>query len=459
MFWEGSNCECRTLLFYAYNMFFIRKLEGMKNLGNQHNQNHIMGTLQWFIFLLANSIALPIVVGGLFHLTTEEIFYLMQRTFLVVGISSFLQGWLGHRLPIADGPAGSWVGVFTVLAYATAGQDQLHSTLQILELGMIISGVILIGLGVTGFIGRILFLFTPLVTGTFLLLLCLQLSGVFLKGMLGITATASQIDGFTAIIAFSIFLFVIILSNFGKGFVKSYAVLIGLISGWILFLIAGKVTIPSQVNHFVQLPQIFAWGLPKWNTGMAVSSFVMVCILVSNTVAAIIAINQATIQKTTIEQKQLKDGTWVGGISHIISSIFSTVGVVPLPATAGFIRLTKQKYIRSFLLACMLLVVMSLFPSIIRYLASLPSAVASAVLMASFVQLIGIGLNNIKQVELNERNVTILGVAVLFGSGVMFLPSEALQSLPSVMQYIFGNGLFVGTVVSILLEQIWRIGK
>ncbi|ACK90102.1 MULTISPECIES: purine/pyrimidine permease [Bacillus cereus group] len=434
-------------------------MEGMKNLDNQHNQNHIMGTLQWFIFLLANSIALPIVVGGLFHLTTEEIFYLMQRTFFVVGISSFLQGWLGHRLPIADGPAGSWVGVFTVLAYATAGQDQLHSTLQILELGMIISGVILIGLGVTGFIGRILFLFTPLVTGTFLLLLCLQLSGVFLKGMLGITATASQIGGFTAIIAFSIFLFVIILSNFGKGFVKSYAVLIGLISGWILFLIAGKVTIPSQVNHFVQLPQIFAWGLPKWNTGMAVSSFVMVCILVSNTVAAIIAINQATIQKATIEQKQLKDGTWVGGISHIISSIFSTVGVVPLPATAGFIRLTKQKNIRSFLLACMLLVVMSLFPSIIRYLASLPSAVASAVLMASFVQLIGIGLNNIKQVELNERNVTILGVAVLFGSGVMFLPSEALQSLPSVMQYIFGNGLFVGTVVSILLEQIWRIGK
>ncbi|ARO61049.1 MULTISPECIES: purine/pyrimidine permease [Bacillus] len=431
----------------------------MKKLDNQHNQNHIMGTLQWFIFLLANSIALPIVVGGLFHLTTEEIFYLMQRTFFVVGISSFLQGWLGHRLPIADGPAGSWVGVFTVLAYATAGQDQLHSTLQILELGMIISGVILIGLGVTGFIGRILFLFTPLVTGTFLLLLCLQLSGVFLKGMLGITATISQIDGFTAMIAFSIFLFVIILSNFGKGFVKSYAVLIGLISGWVIFLIAGKVTIPSQVTHFVQLPHIFAWGLPKWNTGMAVSSFVMVCILVSNTVAAIIAINQATIHKATIEQKQLKDGTWVGGISHIISSVFSTVGVVPLPATAGFIRLTKQKYIRSFLMACALLVVMSLFPSIIRYLASLPSAVASAVLMASFVQLIGIGFNNIKQVPMSERNVTILGVAVLFGSGVMFLPSGVLQSLPSVMQYIFGNGLFVGTVVSILLEQIWRVGK
>lgn len=102
---------------------------------------------------------------------------------------------------------------------------------------------------------------------------------------------------------------------------------------------------------------------------------------------------------------------------------------------------------------------MSLFPSIIRYLASLPSAVASAVLMASFVQLIGIGFHNIKQVQLSERNVTILGVAVLFGCGVMFLPFGALQSLPSVMQNIFGNGLFVGTVVSILLDQIWRTEK
>ena len=366
----------------------------MKSLDNQHNQNHIMGTLQWFIFLLANSIALPIVVGGLFHLTTEEVFYLMQRTFFVVGISSFLQGWLGHKLPIADGPAGSWVGVFTVLAYATVGQDQLHSTLQILELGMMVVGVVLIGLGVTGVIGRILFLFTPLVTGTFLLLLCLQLSGVFLKGMLGITATVSQIDGFTALIAFGIFLFVVILSNFGKGFVKSYAVLIGLISGWIIFLIAGKVTIPSQVTQFVQLPHIFAWGIPKWNTGMAVSSFVMVCILVSNTVAAIIAINQATIHKATIEQKQLRNGTWVGGISHMISSLFSTVGVVPLPATAGFIRLTNQKKtMRSFLFALpYVLVGMSLFPSIIRYLASLPSAVVSAVLMALFVQLLELDL-------------------------------------------------------------------
>ena len=45
----------------------------------------------------------------------------------------------------------------------------------------------------------------------------------------------------------------------------------------------------------------------------------------------------------------------------MISSLFSTVGVVPLPATAGFIRLTNQKYMRSFLFACVLLVVCRFF--------------------------------------------------------------------------------------------------
>ncbi len=39
--------------FYSYNIFFIGKLEGMKKLDNQHNQNHIMGTLQWFIFFIS----------------------------------------------------------------------------------------------------------------------------------------------------------------------------------------------------------------------------------------------------------------------------------------------------------------------------------------------------------------------------------------------------------------------
>lgn len=46
----------------------------------------------------------------------------MQRTFFVVGISSFIQGFFGHRYPIAERPAGSWVSVFVILSGVTAHQ-------------------------------------------------------------------------------------------------------------------------------------------------------------------------------------------------------------------------------------------------------------------------------------------------------------------------------------------------
>ncbi len=419
--------------------------------------NNLLSILQWLIFLLANAVALPVIVGDLFHLSEAEISTLMQRTFFVVGLASFLQGWLGHRLPIADGPAGSWVGVFTILAYAAIEQNQnLHETLQVLELGMIITGVILILLGATGLVQRILSIFTPIVTGTFLLLLCFQLSGVFLKGMLQVKEAGAQLDLFTTCIAFIVFFTVIILSVAGKGWMKGYAVLIGIGLGWTLFFITGHIEKTTVSSHIVSLPEIFSWGVPKWNTGMAVSTILMVIILISNTIAALTAVNQAIYNETKMASGQLNRGTFAGGIAHILSSVFSTVGVVPLPVSAGFIRLTKQKRTAPFLIACLTLVMISLFPIITHYLALLPGSVASAALLASFVQLIGISFQNIARVPFHERSLTILGIGVLLGSGVMFLSSGVFQNLPSIIQYVFGNGLFVGTVAVIILEQAWR---
>lgn len=66
---------------------------------NKQGLNHGIGALQWLVFLLANAVALPIVIGQVFHLPDPDIAGLMQRTFFIVGISSFLQGWLGPPVP------------------------------------------------------------------------------------------------------------------------------------------------------------------------------------------------------------------------------------------------------------------------------------------------------------------------------------------------------------------------
>ncbi|WP_260284624.1 purine/pyrimidine permease [Peribacillus aracenensis] len=417
-----------------------------------------LSTFQWFIFLLANSIALPIVIGGIFHMSIGEISELMQRTFLVVGISSFMQGCFGHRYPIADGPAGSWVSVFVILADVAIQQGQnTNETLQILEGGLIVAGLLLFILGITGFVNQLLFLFTPLVTGSFLLILALQLSGVFLEGMIAFQGEHSRPDYGASAISFGVFLLIITLSVKGKGWIKSYAVLIGILLGWSLYFLLGKTSnLLSQSDSFIKLPEIFAWGVPQLNGGIILTSILFMFLLVSNTIASITAVKQVVPESRKDEKQTLNRGIWAGGISHFIASIFSTIGIVPLPVSAGFIQLTGQKQIQPFLIACLALSGIAFIPAIVNFFSLLPVPIASAALMASFVQMIGIAIQSIQREELDQRRLTILGITLLMGIGIMFLPAGIFQGLPSILQYVCSNGLLVGTMIVILLEQLWK---
>ncbi|WP_066308302.1 purine/pyrimidine permease [Bacillus sp. FJAT-29814] len=421
-------------------------------------ENNFLSTFQWFIYLLANSIALPIVIGNMFHLNGTEISTLMQRTFFMVGLSSFLQARFGHRLPIADGPAGSWVSIFVI--FASIGTEQgltALETLQTLETGVMVAGVLLLFLGITKWVRHFLFLFTPLVTGTFLFILALQLSGVFVNGMVSNSVKTGRIDSVSFIIAVLIFAFIIVLSFKGRGWLKNYAILIGIIVGWILFILLGKGTKEGSISSEIfKLPEIFPWGLPQLNVGVIITAILFTFLLISNTFAAITAAEDANPHNNYQRQERLYKGIWAGGISHILSSILTTIAVVPLPATAGFVKLTKQYRILPFLFACGILIIISLFPSIVGALASLPLPVASAALLATLVEMLGIAVRSLTKQPLTDRNITIIGVSLLLGIGTMFISADAFNGLPSIVQSIGKNGLLVGTFAAIIFEQIWK---
>lgn len=426
-----------------------------------------LNTVQWFIFLLANSVAMPIVIGSVFHLPLEEVASLMQRTFFIVGVSSLLQGALGHRYPIADGPAGSWVSVFVIMAdMALQRGENLHDTLQIIEGGLLVTGALLFLLGVSGLFYRMLSLFTPLVTGSFLLLLAIQLSGVFLKGMLGLSGEAVRMDAGTAAVAIGVFAIVIALSVKGKGWLRNYAVLIGIGLGWAAYTafglgqggVSGTGQAASPINPpWFELPELFAWGPPHWNAGIVITGALFTLILVSNTIAAISAVSQVAPASPKATPKSIYNrGSIAGGITHFLTASFSTMGLVPLPVSAGFIQLTGEKRRSPFLAACVLLALVALFPGLVHVLALLPGPVANAALFATFVQMVGISLQSILRDPLDQRRLTILGITLVFGAGLMFQPSTAFQGLSPSVQYICGNGLLIGTMLAIALEQLWK---
>jgi len=401
---------------------------------------------------------MPIVIGTVFHLSIEEVSALMQRTFFIVGISSFLQARFGHRLPIADGPAGSWVGVFIVMADVAAHQGySAKESLRLIEGGVVIAGALLLLLGLTGTVRKLLGLFTPLVTGSFLFILALQLSGVMMKGMLGMQGDNPQPDYGTAALALFVFLTIIVLSARGRGWLKQYAVLIGIAAGWLIYMLLGKQLHPFAASgSFVRFPELLAWGMQQWNGGVAITAVLFTLILVSNTIAAVTAVRQVAPGEERNPDRSLNRGIAVGGVSHWLSALFSGIAVVPLPVSAGFIRLTGQPRVQPFIWGTLALAAISLFPAIVGGAALLPVPIASGALLATFVQMLGIALHSVTKDPLNERRTTILAITLLVGVGLMFLPQAAFQGLPTILQYVFGNGLLVSTLLAIVLEQVWR---
>src|SRR5439155_20058107 len=141
--------------------------------------------VQWLFFMFANIVVIPISIGQAFHLPPAVVTASLERAFIYTGIACILQGLLGHRLPLMEGPAGLWWGVILSLAASAQALGQSLSDLGgNLEVGIIISGVLVSVLGILGVGWALRRLFTPIVTSTFYFLLGAQLIQIFFKGMI-----------------------------------------------------------------------------------------------------------------------------------------------------------------------------------------------------------------------------------------------------------------------------------
>ncbi|SMO83918.1 purine/pyrimidine permease [Melghirimyces algeriensis] len=414
------------------------------------------GSVQWFVFLVSNTVAMPIIIGQVFQLSPEEVAGLMQRAFLVIGVASFLQGWLGHRLPIADGPAGVWLGVFVITGETAIrqGQEPLEA-LQLLQGGMLVAGFFLALLGVFRLLRRMQNLFTPFITGVYLLLLVIQLSGVLLKGMLGAGGSDIRLNSETAVISLGVLFLILFLSFRGKGSWKNYAVLIGIAIGWLAVTVLGENQAVGAKGAGVA-PDVFAWGEPRWDAGILLSGLLIGLVLVSNILASVSAVGQVVGASEKNTRPGLNRSGMIAGVATVLSALFSTVGSVPLSNSAGFIQIIGQRARRPFLIGSFLMGVVAFIPPVMMWLATIPSPVTHAALAASFTGIAGIAVRNLTRQPLDERRITILGLALISGTGVMVLPASFFQSLPAVLQFVGGNGLLTGTMVAMVLEQVWR---
>ena len=415
----------------------------------------VLYALQWFFFIFASTLVIPVVVGQAFGLSQIEHAAFIQRTFLVVGIASFLQVMFGHRYPVVEGPAGMWWGIFIILINLASALGKTATEIgQSLELGLIITGIMLAVLGWTGTISKIFKFFSPIITGTYMILLTISLSGPFIKGMLGIGFHGSNTIKWP-IAVLSVFLtgFVIYLSTGKKAVLRSFSILIGISAGWLIYAVLGLADKPVMIeSSLFTLPELFAFGKPVFDVGVILTSILTGFILISNMITSIAVMGAAA--EIEPGSRTFNHGGVFTGVTHMLSGAFATIGMVPLAIAASMVEITGVAAILPFILAALMMIVIGLIPSIGMFFAALPAPVGYAVLFTTFAQLISFGFREYGKIDFNSRNLTIIGLSLMLGTGVMFIPREVLTTVHPIFSYFLGNGLILGVLFSMFLEHI-----
>ncbi len=415
----------------------------------------VLYAAQWLFFTLANSAVVPVVVGNALGLDQAGVAGLVQRTFFFQGVASFLQVGLGHRLPIIEGPSGMWWGIFITLAAIAPGLGKPLSVLRTdLELGVMAAGTIVLLTGVSGLVGKARQLFTPPVTGSVLVLLGIQLSGTFVRGMLGLGAGSGVVDWRACLVSLSVVTVVVLVNLKARGFIKSLAVLAGIAAGWLAAFPAGLAGgLEWGAGSFISTPEIFAWGPPTFDGGVVLACVLTGLLVLSNLVASIMAMEKALgVELPAITYNR---GVALTGLADILAGTGATVGFVPYSAGAAMVSMTGVASRLPFALFALALAVLGLLPPVAAFLASIPEPAGYSVLLASFCQMVVFGLRDYARLALNERDSFVIGITLLFGTGAMFLPPGVLAGLPSLVRYILGNGFLCGMLLCLLLEHVF----
>ncbi|MHC8516730.1 purine/pyrimidine permease [Sporosarcina sp. ITBMC105] len=417
---------------------------------------YVLGGLQWAVFLIASSIAAPIAIANVFGMDPAETALFIQRTMFVLGVACVVQAIFGHRMPINEGPAGLWWGIFVVYAgmvgvlYPT-NEDALQS----LQSGMIVSGVLFVLLALSGLIGKMKKLFTPAVTFTYLMLLILQLSGTFLRGMVGVGGPENRIDGLLFIGSFLVVIVTMLTMNHKVPWISRYSVLLSIGFGWILFLLIGKADmVRPNLDQILKLPDVFVYGKPVWDSGVVVTASFITLLLIANMMASIRVMESLLKQSFAITPPdRMKQGSIASGVNHLLAGLFSAIGPVPISGSAGFVGATRMASLKPFVIGSIMLIGITIFPAVMSVFASLPAAVAYAVTFAIFTKMVEMAFYELRAESNEQRAFKVTAIGLMVGVGIMFIPQVSMSNLPHALTAVLSNGLITGTILAIIIEQ------
>jgi len=384
----------------------------------------------------------PIFVAAMIGLPLSQSANIVNAIFITAGIVTLTQATKLVKLPIIQGPSAAFDSIMIASGKANG--------LAAASGGIFLSSIIVFLLSVTGIIGRLRIIFTPVISGTVIFLVGISLSGFtlyeFLGGSPGDKSFASPS---TLLLSIPTTIIVILLSLFGKGIWKSYSFLIALVIGDILAVILGKTNF-SLINSkpWIGLPQLLPYGnlTFDWNTFLTFFVAYVVAIIEA------MGVYQAAgaMLKTEIDSKRIRNGFAGESAGSFFSSLIGGFPTTAYAQNVGLLKLTGVGSRYPVMMAGAIFLLFGFFPKIGALLALTPDAVVGGIFLPAAATLVSTGISILARAEDSEKNYLIMGLSILLA---ISLPNYA-TNLKGILGTFLSNSILIGAFSSVLLQLL-----
>ncbi len=416
---------------------------------------HLLVSSFQHVLLMVISLSLPILFASQINGTPDFAATLIAFSMLAAGIGSIIQSvglpfiGSGYLCPNLCGPS-----YFSLsLSAAWAGGLPLMR-------GMII------------FAGLVEMAIAPIIQ---------KLKGVFptfivglVMAMVGVSVIESSITSFfglafrdDAIRSIDIFvgmfsLIVTVLANlWGKGFIKMYCLIIGMLSGWVLALIL----IPEYYHNLAAVKDFPLVALPTIGPefkGITFDLKMIIPFVIIGLGGSLKSFGNLLVAQKISEPEltepnfvPIRKGLLADGFSTALAGLLGGMAVDTSSSNIGLAGATKVLSRWISVGAGVIFVILAFFPKFVIVLSLMPKPVLGASIIFSGSFMICVGLQEMFSEEWNQRKTFVVGISLFFGLSTAFLPGLYARA-PHFIQTFFTDPLPTTVILAVVLNQIFN---
>ena len=376
--------------------------------------------------------------------TDEGKLLFFQRVLLTSGGIMVLQTLWGHRYPLLDGPSSALL--LSLLILAPGGMPAIQG-------GMISGGILLCLLSGLGLMKRLQALFTDQVVSVTLILIAITLLPYLAPLVIGRHPGRPQGDPVILGISLATVLAISLFSQKLSGFFRAVSLLLGIGLGTFLMGVLDRVPFPPLEGPWLAFPHPLFPGLPSFNLSAILPFLVAYLAVIINGVGSIYSIGEV-VGKGKME-KRVSRGIGFTGLGGLLAGALGSIGTVSFGISPGVVLMTRvgSRYPVTF--CGVFLCLLAFFHRVLVFLMSIPPSVVGAALLAVMASQVGAGISILSRLGkgMDSRDYLVVGLPILLGGIITLLPETFFQTLTPGLQAFLKNGLALGIVAVLLLEQ------